>query len=56
MTEGAKYRFWIPYQLAYGETGNYADGGRVGPCQMLVLEMELVDIVDPPEPSDETTN
>jgi FKBP-type peptidyl-prolyl cis-trans isomerase FklB len=55
MKEGARYRFWIPYQLAYGEMGNYADGGRVGPYQMLVLDMELLEIVDQENSSDGKT-
>ena len=45
MPKGSKYKFIIPYKLAYGEQGQ----GSVGPCQTLVFEVELLDIL-PPEP------
>ncbi|MCP4493043.1 MAG: FKBP-type peptidyl-prolyl cis-trans isomerase [Gammaproteobacteria bacterium] len=41
MSEGSKYRFVIPYQLAYGERGAGAD---IGPYETLVFEVELVKI------------
>ena len=42
MTEGAKYRFWIPENLAYK--------GRAGaPAGMLVFDVELLSIVSPPK-------
>lgn len=39
MKEGAKYRFFIPYTLAYGEKGA---GGSIPPCAALVFVVELV--------------
>ncbi|MDB6138241.1 MAG: Peptidylprolyl isomerase [Verrucomicrobiaceae bacterium] len=46
MNKGSKYKFTIPYPLAYGEQGQ----GSVGPCQTLIFEVELLDI-NPPEPA-----
>jgi FKBP-type peptidyl-prolyl cis-trans isomerase len=45
MVKGEKRRFWIPGNLAYGDT---AGGGR--PSGMLVFDVELLDIVHPPKP------
>lgn len=39
MKEGAKYRFFIPYTLAYGERGA---GGSIPPCAALIFIVELV--------------
>jgi FKBP-type peptidyl-prolyl cis-trans isomerase len=41
MTEGAKYRFFIPSTLAYGEQGA---GGAIGPNETLIFEVELIKI------------
>jgi FKBP-type peptidyl-prolyl cis-trans isomerase FkpA len=41
MTEGAKYRFFIPSNLAYGENGA---GGSIGPNETLIFEVELIKI------------
>ena len=41
MQEGAKYRFFIPYQLAYGERGA---GQDISPYSTLIFEIELVKI------------
>ncbi len=41
MSEGAKFKFVIPYQLAYGERGA---GASIGPYQTLIFEVELVKI------------
>ncbi|MCP4187392.1 MAG: FKBP-type peptidyl-prolyl cis-trans isomerase [Gammaproteobacteria bacterium] len=41
MSEGSKFRFVIPYQLAYGERGTGAD---IGPYETLVFEVELIKI------------
>lgn len=42
MQEGAKYRFFIPYQLAYGERGA---GQSIPPYAALVFDVELLEIV-----------
>ena len=39
MLEGAKYRFFIPYQLAYGERGA---GASIPPYAALIFDVELV--------------
>ncbi len=41
MPIGAKYRFWIPGALAYGEKGNPG----IGPNSTLVFDVELLDIL-----------
>ncbi len=42
MAEGAKYRFFIPYNLAYGERGA---GQSIPPYAALVFDVELIEIV-----------
>lgn len=40
MQEGAKYRFFIPAKLGYGETGS----GDIPPNSVLIFEIELIKI------------
>ena len=42
MPVGSKWKLTIPYQLAYGENGA---GGSIGPCETLVFDIELLEIV-----------
>ena len=42
MQEGAKYRFFITYQLGYGERGA---GGSIPPFAALVFDVELLEVV-----------
>jgi len=42
MPVGAKYRFWIPSDLAYGANG--APGGVIGPDATLTFDVELLEI------------
>lgn len=42
MKVGAKWKLFIPYQLAYGERGA---GGAIGPYTALIFDVELLDIV-----------
>ncbi len=43
MPVGAKYRFWIPSDLAYGSTGT--PGGPIGPNATLMFDVELQAII-----------
>ncbi len=42
MPVGSKFILYIPYQLAYGERGA---GEHIGPCEALIFEVELLEIV-----------
>lgn len=42
MKEGGKYRFFIPYQLGYGERGA---GAAIPPYAALVFDVELIEVV-----------
>ena len=41
MKPGAKYQFYIPYQLAYGERGSPPN---IGPGETLIFDIELISI------------
>jgi FKBP-type peptidyl-prolyl cis-trans isomerase len=41
MKEGAKYRFTIPSELAYGKQGA---GGAIGPDETLIFDVELIKV------------
>ena len=41
MKEGGKYRFFIPYQLGYGERGA---GASIPPFATLVFDVELIEV------------
>ena len=42
MQEGAKYRFFIPYRLAYGEGGA---GQMIPPFATLIFDVELLEVI-----------
>jgi len=42
MPVGAKYRFWVPAEIAYGDKGT--PGGPIGPNATLVFDVELLGI------------
>ena len=42
MQEGAKYRFFIPYRLAYGEGGA---GASIPPFAALIFDVELIQVI-----------
>ncbi|MCI7310772.1 MAG: FKBP-type peptidyl-prolyl cis-trans isomerase, partial [Prevotella sp.] len=42
MAEGAKYRFFIPYHLGYGEHGA---GASIPPFAALVFDVELIEVI-----------
>ena len=42
MGEGAKYRFYIPYLLAYGEAGA---GASIPPYSTLIFDVELLEVL-----------
>lgn len=42
MKEGAKYRFYIPYLLAYGERGA---GSSIPPYSTLIFDVELIKVL-----------
>ena len=42
MKEGAKYRFFIPYRLGYGEGGA---GASIPPFATLIFDVELIQVI-----------
>ena len=42
MQEGAKYRFYIPYRLAYGEGGA---GAMIPPYAALIFDVEMIQVM-----------
>ena len=42
MKEGAKYEFYIPADLAYGQRGS---GPKIGPGETLIFTVELLDVI-----------
>ncbi|MGN1375735.1 MAG: FKBP-type peptidyl-prolyl cis-trans isomerase [Prevotella sp.] len=42
MQEGAKYRFFIPYILGYGESGA---GSSIPPFATLIFDVELIEVI-----------
>lgn len=44
MQPGAKYRFYLSPELAFGERGN----GMVGAWEVLIYEVELIDVLNEP--------
>ncbi|MGE0409604.1 MAG: FKBP-type peptidyl-prolyl cis-trans isomerase [Amphiplicatus sp.] len=51
MSEGDRYRFYIPSDLAYGETGT--PNGPIGPNAALIFDVELLDVTDPERNAEE---
>ena len=45
MSEGDKYRFFLPPELGYGERGG--PGGGIGPNEALIFDVELLKVVNP---------
>jgi FKBP-type peptidyl-prolyl cis-trans isomerase len=43
MSEGSKWRIYLPSNLAYGERGA---GGDIGPNTVLIFEVELLEVVE----------
>ena len=41
MPIGARYKFWVPSELAWGKKGA---GKKIGPNSMLIIDAKLVDV------------
>jgi FKBP-type peptidyl-prolyl cis-trans isomerase FklB len=48
MTVGSKYKFFIPYNLAYGAQ---SPSPKIAPYSTLIFEVELLDIVEAAQPA-----
>lgn len=44
MSEGDRYRFYVPAELAYGEQGT--QGGPIGPNEALIFDVELIKVTN----------
>ncbi len=44
MPTGSRYRFFVPSELAYGDMGNFINGGLVGPNQLIIIDIELLEV------------
>lgn len=49
MPVGSKWIIYIPSELAYGQRGA---GGAIGPNETLIFEVELLEIVNPEQPTE----
>lgn len=47
MPVGSSYRFFVPSALAYGDLGNFIDGGSVGPNQLIIIDIDLIEVRPP---------
>ncbi len=45
MSEGDRFRFYVPSELAYGQTGT--PGGPIGPNEALIFDVELLKVTNP---------
>lgn len=44
MPAGSRYRFFVPSALAFGDMGNFIEGGPVGPHQLIIIDIELLEV------------
>ncbi|MGD9158735.1 MAG: FKBP-type peptidyl-prolyl cis-trans isomerase [Desulfobacteraceae bacterium] len=51
MKEGGKYKLFIPADLAYGESGV---GQQIGPNEVLIFDVELLEVLDDQTPDNKT--
>jgi FKBP-type peptidyl-prolyl cis-trans isomerase len=51
MKEGAKYKFFIPTDLAYGT--RVRPGGKIEPNEALIFEVELLEVTKVPGTGEE---